>query len=422
MNVQQVMFLALEAVLMSIIILGLFRARTVLGLTPLYIVLGGFQYLEATLNLKVQVAPGASIYPASTVLFTASLVAVLLVYIKEDALEARRLVYGLVLANVGVSVISLLIALHINLPGSEVTGATSSRDFFSSAWVSGVGTTLLFLDVLGIILVYEYISRFVRGLWLRFCGCMLVIVAFDSICFTSIVHWSKPDWWDLVVSAFLGKSVAALFYSTICALYLRFAESQALPTGTGDVADVFQALTYRQKYEQARDRMVRDGLTGLFNRGYFDEALPQAFARAQRHRELLSLVILDIDNFKTINDEFSHMEGDRAIRLIASTLSSQARANDVPCRYGGDEFVVLLSHADRESAQTFAERVRAELRERCRTATPPLPRGVVTITVGIATYPTDAEIASPEDLVRLADRRLYTGKHGGRDRVVAASA
>jgi diguanylate cyclase (GGDEF)-like protein len=421
MHGQQVLLLSLEAVVMATIILGLFRARTILGLTPLYIVLGGFQFLEATLNLKVEVADGIWVYPASAVLFTASLVTVLLVYIKEDALEARRLVYGLVLANVSVSIISLIIGLHLALPDSRAAGA-SSQDFFAAARVSGVGTTLLFLDVLGIILVYEFISRFVRKLFLRFCGCMLIIVAFDSVFFTSIVQWGNADWMQMVIAAFLGKAVGALFYSTIFAVYLRFADPQTAATGTGDVADVFQALTYRQKYEQARDRMVRDGLTGLFNRGYFDEALPQAFARAQRHHEPLSLLILDIDHFKSINDDFSHMEGDRVIRLIATTLRHQARANDVPCRYGGDEFVVLLSHADAESARAFAERVRVEVRERCRMAVPPLPHGAATMTIGIATYPADADVSSPDDLVRLADRRLYAGKHAGRDRVVIATA
>ena len=109
MNISQVGMLGLEAALMALIVLSLFRARTVLGLTPLYIVLGGLQYLEATLNLRVEVMPGIWMYPASTVLFTATLVSVLLIYLKEDAVEARKLVYGLVLANVAAAAISLLI-------------------------------------------------------------------------------------------------------------------------------------------------------------------------------------------------------------------------------------------------------------------------------------------------------------------------
>src|SRR5262245_33581956 len=109
MNFQQLGILGLEAAVMSVIVLSLFRARTVLGLTPLYIVLGGLQYLEATLNLKVEILSGLVLNPASTVLFTATLVSVLLIYVKEDAVEARKLVYGLVLANLVAMMISLLI-------------------------------------------------------------------------------------------------------------------------------------------------------------------------------------------------------------------------------------------------------------------------------------------------------------------------
>jgi len=106
MFVEQFALLVLEAAAMAGLVLGLFRARSVLGLSPLYIVMGGFQYLEATLSLQVSLWPGFEVYPGSSVMFTANLFAVLLVYLKEDALEARKLVYGLVLANAGLTLVS----------------------------------------------------------------------------------------------------------------------------------------------------------------------------------------------------------------------------------------------------------------------------------------------------------------------------
>ena len=163
--------------------------------------------------------------------------------------------------------------------------------------------------------------------------------------------------------------------------------------------------------------MVRDSLTGLFNRGYFDETLPQALAHAQRYHEPLSLLVIDTDHFKSINDRFSHLEGDRVLRLIAEALSSLARGADIPCRYGGDEFVLVL-RAGAADAQAFAERFRAGLRERCESQTPPHLWQHVTTTIGIATYPADSGIVTAEDMIRLADARLYEGKHSGRDRVV----
>ncbi len=417
MHALQMGMLALDATVMAVIILVLFRLRSKLGLTPLYIVLGGFQYLEATLSLKVEIADGISIMPASTVLFTATIVTVLLIYVKEDAIEARKLLYGLVLANAAVSILSLLVYLHLGIPGSAMKDV-SRAGFWTTAEIATVGTTLLLIDVLGIILIYEFISRFTSHLFLRFYASLVAIVAFDNFFFTLFLHWSSPNLWNQMLVGFIGKAVAALFYTGIYWTYLRFVEPQTVVVGGGDVADVFQALTYRQKYEQVKERLVRDSLTGLFNRGYLDETLPQALAQAQRYDEPLSLLMIDTDNFKTINDRFSHMEGDRVLRLIADTLASLARSADTPCRFGGDEFVILI-RAGAGDARAFAERFRAGLQDRCLTASPPYPWGRITTTIGIATYPADADVETADDLVRIADRRLYEGKDAGRDRVVA---
>lgn len=421
MHVQQFLMLALQATIMAITVLGLFRARTVLGLTPLYVVLGGLQYLEATLSLRVEVAPGFVVYPASTVMFPATLASVLLIYVKEDAVEARKLVYGLVLANIVAVVASLLIGWQLQLPGTAASNLRS-QDFLGSAWISTVGTSLLFLDVLGVILFYEFFSRFTRGLFAPFFLSFFTIVAFDNLMFMAMVHANRPNVLELLLSGFIGKGLAALYYSGLAWAYLRFAEPRTAVVGSGDVSDVFQRLTYRQKYEQVRQRMVRDALTGLFNRGHFDETLPQKLAHAERTGETLSLLVMDVDKFKSINDSLSHIDGDRALQLIARTLTEQTRSGDVACRFGGDEFVVLLPRTDAVSAAAFAERFRETLSDACRSASPPHPWGLLSTTIGIATYPADREVRTPEDLLRMADRRLYEGKHGGRGRVVGAAA
>ena len=188
-----------------------------------------------------------------------------------------------------------------------------------------------------------------------------------------------------MLSGLVGKSAAALLYACALTLYLRFFEPAAATVGSGDVADVFQKLTYRQLYEQARTRMTRDALTGLYNRGYFDEALPRAVAHAERYQHPLSVLLVDTDHFKEINDTHSHLVGDRVLKLVAELLGEHARAADTVCRYGGDEFVVILSSADAASAAAFAERFRRRLRDRAQVA---LPGGTVhiTATVGIATF------------------------------------
>ena len=410
-------FLLAEALVMATLVLALFRSRTVLGLSPLYIVLGGFQYLEATLGLRVDIAPGWTIYPTSTVMFTATLLAVLLVYIKEETLEARKLVYGLVLANAGLMAVSLIISEHVLVPGSGVPAGVSTSTLQGGAWIAAVGTTLLFLDALGIILVFEFVSRYARALAVRAFAALSVIVLFDNALFTALVQWGRPRFWQLMLAGAIGKVTAAAFYTAALYLYLRYFEPQAATVGSGDVSDVFQTLTYRQRYEEVRQRMTRDALTGLYNRGYFDEVLPRAVAQAERYQHPLSVLLIDTDHFKEINDTHSHLVGDRVLRLVAELLVEFARAADTVCRYGGDEFVVILSNADAASAAAFAERFRRRLRDRASVA---LSSGTVriTATVGIATFLEDTIARTPEDLLRLADSRLYVGKRAGRDRVV----
>ncbi len=413
----QLALLGAEALVMAALVLGLFRSRTMLGLSPLYIVIGGFQYLEASLSLRVEVAPGWEVFPASMVMFTATLLAVLLVYIKEETREARKLVYGLVLANAGLSLVSMLISQHMQIPGGELPAGLTTGSLRNSAWVALVGTVLLPVDVIGIILVYEFVSRYVRFMFGRAALALLAIVAVDNFLFTLAVQWANPDLPRLMLSGLVGKSAAALLYASTLTVYLRVFEPAVATAGSGDVSDVFQKLTYRQLYEQARTRMTRDALTGLYNRGYFDEALPRALAQAERYQHPLSVLLVDTDHFKEINDTHSHLVGDRVLKLVAELLAEHARAADTVCRYGGDEFVVILSSADAESAAAFAERFRRRLRDRAQVA---LPSGTVhiTATVGIATFLEDSAAHTAEDLLRLADNRLYVGKRAGRDQVV----
>ncbi|MEZ5285080.1 MAG: diguanylate cyclase [Vicinamibacterales bacterium] len=415
----QLFLLVVEATVMSLLVLGLFRVRSVLGLSPLFIVMGGFQYLEATLSLQVELWPGFSVYPGSSVMFTANLFAVLLVYLKEDALEARKLVYGLVLANAGLTLVSLLVSAHFMFPGIE--GSTvGALEFVNNAQIAIVGASLLFVDVIGIILVYEFVSRHTRYFFPRLLIALLVIVAFDNFFFAGFLRFGRSSFVDTMLAGLVAKAGATVFYAGALWAYLRFVEPRNVHTNEGDVADVFSLLTYRQRYELARARMVHDPLTGLYNRLHFDEVVPQALAHARRYAEPLSMMIVDGDRFKQINDRFSHLEGDRVLRLIGRTVSAEVRAADIACRYGGDEFIVVLPRTDAEDARALAERFQVRLREACAFAAPPYPWGSVTTTIGIASYPVDGDFETIEALIREADMRLYEGKRSGGNCIISA--
>lgn len=171
--------------------------------------------------------------------------------------------------------------------------------------------------------------------------------------------------------------------------------------------------------ERERERASRDGLTGLYNRREFDRLLQAAVAREQRQQGHFSLLLLDIDHFKRLNDTWGHPAGDTALRNTARLLERHLRRGDQAARYGGEEFVAILPGADERGARHLAERIRSAVRE-AQVEVAPGQRVAVTVSLGLSVWPQDA--AEAEELVAAADRALYAAKQGGRDRVVAASA
>ena len=163
---------------------------------------------------------------------------------------------------------------------------------------------------------------------------------------------------------------------------------------------------------------VRDSLTGLYNRRYLDETLEREVSRARREGNPLSLVMLDIDYFKRVNDTYGHQVGDEALRMLATTLLADVRTEDVACRYGGEEFLILLPNMPLETAIQRAEAWRMAI-ERLSVALGNF-HITFTISLGVAAYPEHGK--TPDDLTRCADQALYRAKHEGRNQVSVFSA
>lgn len=161
---------------------------------------------------------------------------------------------------------------------------------------------------------------------------------------------------------------------------------------------------------------ITDGLTGLSTHRYFQEAIDREIGRAKRLKLTFSFVILDIDNFKSLNDTFGHLEGDKVLREIAKIMRAQVRDTDTVARYGGEEFVVILIDTPKEGAKITAERIR----EAIETYKFVLAgrRVVVTASLGIATYPDDATIK--QELIQIADKALYKAKSTGKNKVCSS--
>jgi diguanylate cyclase (GGDEF)-like protein len=170
-------------------------------------------------------------------------------------------------------------------------------------------------------------------------------------------------------------------------------------------------------FEKTERRSLTDGLTGLFNRTYFLQALRREVHRARRRGLEVSLALFDLDDFKRINDTRGHLAGDRVLSRTASLVTASLREVDVCARYGGEEFAVILPDTDRDGARIVAERIRcrveAQLGNRRRGA-------AVTVSGGIATFPHDA--LDPVDLVHEADRLLYRAKAEGKNRIAVREA
>lgn len=161
-----------------------------------------------------------------------------------------------------------------------------------------------------------------------------------------------------------------------------------------------------------------DPLTQLKNRRAFAEIGRRHFALARRHKHDLSVVMLDIDHFKGVNDTYGHPAGDRVLINVAEILAHSTRSGDTPARLGGEEFAVLLPNTNRAGAALLAERIRAAVeREPCPVRGVPV---AVTASAGVASYSVDSP-ESLDQLVEVADRRLYLAKQGGRNRIVASN-
>jgi len=169
--------------------------------------------------------------------------------------------------------------------------------------------------------------------------------------------------------------------------------------------------------ETLRLQSLRDPLTGLFNRRYLEENLNRELQRCARRGLPLTVMMLDVDHFKSFNDEYGHAAGDALLSQIGQTLGSLVREEDIACRYGGEEFTVVLPEAGAGEAALRAEGIRSEIGSTTVTHLRST-LGPRTISIGVATFPADGD--TPAQLLAKADRALYEAKAQGRDRVVSA--
>jgi diguanylate cyclase (GGDEF)-like protein len=192
--------------------------------------------------------------------------------------------------------------------------------------------------------------------------------------------------------------------------YRRFpiVDSRGRLAGMVTQSDVLKAFTRELEvaHEKMKDLAIRDCLTGMFNRRFFLATLEKEFYRSRRYGTHLALLMIDIDDFKKINDEHGHQYGDTVLKAVSEIIRRKSRTSDIAARFGGEEFVVLAPGANEKQAMALAERLRLALEETGTTAS-----------LGVAHYP-NPEAKFPDDLVHQSDMAMYEAKNTGKNTVV----
>lgn len=183
---------------------------------------------------------------------------------------------------------------------------------------------------------------------------------------------------------------------------------------------VMQANKYARDLAEANRKLtqlaLKDGLTNLYNQAYIKERLNQELVRAQQFNRLVGVMMLDVDNLKAYNDNCGHLEGDNALKTIANLIAGNLRPTNIPARYGGDEFLVILPETDTSVIRNIAENIRKHVSHYPFQSTNPDKPQRVTVSIGVTLYPGTAKTVN--DIINQADEALYQSKKDKKDSVI----
>ena len=217
---------------------------------------------------------------------------------------------------------------------------------------------------------------------------------------------------DQHVGSFFLRAVRK--YGTFSLREINFCEIVAEAAANAlERAHLFESI--QKANERLEQLAITDGLTSVYNHRYFRERLEEEFARAKRYKLPLSCIILDVDNFKRVNDTYGHLQGDSVLREIAARSSQSVRKTDIIARYGGEEFVIIMPQTSCPGVQVQADRILKEIGTRPFAGMPPGHN--ITVSIGVAILNHDTMLDC-ESLIRVADGALYQAKREGKNRVV----
>lgn len=405
-----------EAVAYFVLMVTLLHFRHRLGLGVFLTALGVMHFMETYLAAVFYVSlPFGDVSPGSSIFFSGKLMMILMLYLQEDASTVRQPIYGLFLGNLLTVGIAWVLQMHQPLEMSS--GHAPDVDFLKEmGWLMVWGTALLYLDSLGIILLYEKLGDFFRRrVVLRFMISGFVLLTFDQIGFFGALHYFL----DVPIAAFWGgwkaKMLAVCLYAAMFAIYEYRIRRGGKAVAVRSISDVFGDLTFRERYHDLLERTGRDMLTGVYDRTRMEVDAPLMMREALRQGLYATVLILDADHFKDVNDAHGHLQGDEVLKAIAARLGTTLRSSDRIFRFGGEEFVAVCPGTDHEEGLLLAERLRWTIATSVKTP----DDKPVTVSIGVATA--DEDGTGFTAVLSAADSRLYMAKKSGRNCVVGRS-
>ncbi|MBU2548890.1 MAG: diguanylate cyclase [Proteobacteria bacterium] len=436
----EILLLLVEAILVYGLVLGAHALRHRVGLTYFYAIIGSITAIMSWVTdagIRVEMG-GITFLVGSTVFYTSLLLGVFVVYV-FDGPRATRIAIFTVL---GISMLMPVIALILNLQASLVHGGKLGYLPMPSLRINSASVFATFMDLIFLAVAWEFLQNRLPGLhyWVRAFATLLGVMWLDVVLFNTGAFAGQPDFLNILKGTLYSRMIISVFAAPILVLYLSWegrregipSEHRPLLAILQQFSEVKQELNIAQQEierrkkaeaalmeseEKMRRLAATDGLTGLANRRHFREQAIKEIAECVRYQRTLSLLMVDLDRFKAVNDTYGHESGDKVLVSFARSAEETAREIDVVGRLGGEEFALLLPNTDTEGAAILAERLRRAMEEnRVRTHTDEI---TVTISIGLARW---SEGESLDDLLKRADQALYRAKNTGRNRVEIAGS
>ncbi|MEW5914188.1 MAG: diguanylate cyclase [Thermodesulfobacteriota bacterium] len=430
-----------EAVIVYFLVLGAHALRHRFGLAHYYALIGGLTAIMSWVTdagVTVQVG-GVAFMVGSTVFYTSLLLGVFVVYVFDGPRATRVAISTVMGVSIMVPLIAMALNLQMSLSGAPALGYVPTP----SLRINSASLFATFMDLIFLAIAWEYMNnRFQRvPLGIRAFFTLLGVMWLDVVLFATGAFAGTPPYLAIMEGTAVSRLIVSCFAAPILWAYLAWqnrrwhAEMTQRPVLAilKEFAEIKKELSLAQQeierrkeaeqalkesQEQLRALSVTDELTGLANRRYFWEMGQKEFQRAARYGSHFSLVLMDLDNFKEVNDTLGHDAGDQALKKVAQIGLARIRAVDLLARVGGEEFALLLPETDLQMAQQAAERIRQGIAEEIIA----VGRGAVRVTASFGVATASPEATSLDGLYNRADQALYLAKNSGRNQVRLASA